>query len=131
MNITDLMVGDLVSYLDDDKLVIVVVKKIDGKDNIVCVRQKDGHVFNTMIEFLIPIPITAKILEHNGFEKEEESYYHNFKDEEFNLVYWLKDYYLEAQNLKNESGADLHCHHVHQLQHTLKVCSIRKEITLP
>lgn len=131
MDITDLMVGDLVAYLDDETLVIVVVKKIDGKDNIVCVRQKDGHVFNTMIDFLLPIPITAKILEHNGFENEGESYYHNFKDDEFNLVYWLKDNYLEAQNPKNESGADMHCCYVHKLQHALKICEIDKEITLP
>ena len=130
MKISELMVDDIVAYLDDDELVPVVVRKIDGQCNIVCVRQSDGHIFNTMIDFLQPISLTPEILEHNGFEKDHELY-QIIEEGEYNLLYWVKDSYLEAQNLKNESGADLHCHHVHQLQHTLKVCSIRKEITLP
>ena len=127
------MIGDLVVYLDGETPVYVVVRKINGDDGIVCLRQSDGHMFNTMIDFLLPIPLTHDILKHNGFEMDHNSYqfYNNSKENEFCLTYWVKDSYLEAQNLKNESGMDLRCRYIHKLQHAIKLCEIDKEITLP
>jgi hypothetical protein len=133
MNIEELIIGDLVVYIDDETPVPVVVRKINGNDGIVCLRQSDGHMFNTMIDFLLPIPLTKEILEHNGFELDHNTYqfYKGNKEKEFNLTYWVKDSYLEGQNLKNESGIDFPCRYVHKLQHALKLMEIDKKITLP
>ena len=47
MKVEELMVGNLVVYFDGETPVFVVVRKINGDDGIVCLRQSDGHVFNT------------------------------------------------------------------------------------
>ena len=67
MDIKELMVGDIVEYLDGDQPIPVVVVKIDGPSDVVCLKQKNGHKFNTTIEYLRPIPLTPEILEKNGF----------------------------------------------------------------
>ena len=55
MKITELKVGDIVQYLDDDKLITVEVRKIDGDGDIVGLKQSNGHRFNVMVDSLIPI----------------------------------------------------------------------------
>ena len=66
------MVGDIVEYLDGDQPIPVVVVKIDGPSDVVCLKQKNGHKFNTTIEYLRPIPLTPEILESIGFERYEQ-----------------------------------------------------------
>ena len=129
MKVEELMVGNIFGYIDEDKLVPVVVMKIDGQSDIVCLRQSDGHIFNTMIDFLLPIIITDKILEHNGFEPDGPIY--RWTSGECEVVYWTTDSYLEAQNPTYDSEIDMPCRSVDRLQNALKICKIDKKITLP
>lgn len=79
-----------------------------------------------------PIPLTAEILEKNGFEKDarNESYY------KWNW-YILQDnvsYDMETGIVRLFKASDLtFCHpigYVHELQHALRLCEIDKEIVL-
>lgn len=75
-----------------------------------------------------PIPITAEILEKNGFKK--EYYYYNLYEEngghlqyyphEWRLDRWYKDDILFRCN----------CHYVNQLQQAFRLCGIDKRIKL-
>ena len=139
MEITELMTGDLLFYMDSDTLVPVVVRKINGEDNVVCLRQSNGHKFNTMIDFLRPIPLTPEILESNGFE--QGTIYENafvFEDEnEHQILVYLKD---RNYTRGSYTYIDAHCgcldisempvNDVHILQHALRLCEIKKEIIL-
>lgn len=138
MEITELMIGDLLFYMDGDTLVPVVVRKINGEDNVVCLRQSSGHKFNTMIDFLRPIPLTPEILEKNGFRIIFESELH---------VSFFRDihcFHTEVkvckcgtfQKLSMYDGLGngvtiIECKYVHQLQQALILCRIDEKITLP
>ncbi len=138
MIVEELIVGNIFGYIDEDKLVPVVVMKIDGQSDIVCLRQSDGHMFNTMIDFLLPIPLTPKILENNGFRTvyESEFYVSYFQD--------IQGFHTEVKvdkcgiflKLSMYDGFGngvtiIECKYVHQLQQALILCRIDKKITLP
>ena len=120
MKVEELMVGNIVGYIDDGQLVPVVVRKINGQDKIVCLRQSDGHVFNTMIDFLQPIPLTDEILIMNG------------------IKYQFGNPWYQGVDLGKEGFAihfGIHCQmqliYLHELQNALRICKIDKQITLP
>lgn len=138
MKIEELMVGNIFGYIDEDKLVPVVVMKIDGQSDIVCLRQSDGHIFNTMIDFLLPIPLTPDILEKNGFRIVFESELHvsYFQDIESFHTEVKVDKIGIYQKLSMRDGLGngvtiVECKYVHQLQQALILCRINKKITLP
>ena len=131
MKIEELMIGDILAYLDDDQLIIVVVKKIDGVSGIVCLRQDNGHIFNTTIEYLLPIPVTADILKKNFPDASDPD----------DLIWWpLEDpgkfcvsfSKTDPENPNNYihkySGI---CKYVHQLQNILRHCGRNDKISLP
>ena len=89
---------------------------------------------------LFPIPLTTEILEKNGFVKynevsdnppydkdEEGNMYYSFKGEHKFWGWWQPNnvYFIPA----NAMG-DLEIKYVHELQHTLKLCGIYKEIEI-
>lgn len=130
MEITELMVGDIVQYPDGKKLITVVVVKVDGSGNVVRLKQKNGHKFNTTIDFLKPLNVTKEILEHNGADT-----FDSFARIELGEYYVIYDYdgfvtiCDEADNIKKISY--LECDYVHQLQHAFSLCKINKQISLP
>ena len=86
------------------------------------------------------IPLTAEILERNGFENdfyhdECVADYHYVRlegysyHEELILIQWCNG----ELNVVNELICDVDmydCYYVHQLQHALRLCNIEKEIEL-
>lgn len=119
------MIGDIVQYLDGKKLITVVVAKIDGSGNVVRLKQKNGHKFNTTIDFLRPIPLTAEILGKN---------FQDFDNDEYTFGWWpherLGAFLVEWQNHKREIVSKL-VYNIHELQHIFLICSINKQISLP
>lgn len=119
------MVGDIVEYLDGDQPIPVVVVKIDGPSSIVCLKQKNGHTFNTAIDFLRPASLSKEILEKN---------FPNFDNGDYTFGWWphenLESFLVEWQNHKREIVSKV-VRHIHELQHVLFICSINKQITLP
>ena len=126
----DLMIGDWV-YRPDcyDKVKEIRQSGIIGFDSL-----------RGLIGFseLKPIPLTPEILEKNGFERAPQiSDVEPFDvDEEgnkhysYNKTFWG---WLQPDNIfcipANGMGW-LHIKYVHQLQHALKLCGIKKEIVL-
>jgi len=132
------MVGDIVQYLDGKKLITVVVVKVDGSGNVVRLKQKNGHKFNTTIDFLRPISLTPDIFEKNGFRV--------IFDGELHVSYFqdIENFHTEVkvdktgiyQKLSMLDGLGngvtiVECKYVHQLQHAFSLCKINKQISLP
>jgi hypothetical protein len=83
-------------------------------------------------EHLEPIPLTAEILEQNGFKKKGNRYgiyddYFDFEMHEYNDGTWLVSYHCCEMSLPDEQL--LICY-IHQLQHFMRHCGIEKEIEL-
>ena len=83
-------------------------------------------------EHLEPIPLTAEILEQNGFKKKGHRYgiyedYFDFEMYEYNDGTWLVSYHCCEMSLPDEQL--LICY-VHQLQHFMRHCAIEKELKL-
>lgn len=138
MDIKELMVGDIVEYLDGDQPIPVVVVKIDGPSDVVCLKQKNGHKFNTTIEYLRPIPLTPEILEKNGFRIvfDGELHVSYFQDIESFHTEVKVDKIGIYQKLSMFDGLGngvtiIECKYVHQLQHAFSICKINKQISLP
>lgn len=83
-----------------------------------------------------PIPLTAEILEKNGWERENDAYV--WKDDEYGykVTIVLSDYghgrfynYVAA-SISNASISGLRIAYVHELQHILKLCRIDKQVIL-
>lgn len=124
-----LMIGDYIS-----------VKPSGMPINVAAVHHKKvayHAVINKLVwvrkSLLEPIPITAEILEKNGFEKIEAKYYRYFLEE--------KDYYESVSVYFDEEpnvqvrvldGSEFRgrIKYVHQLQQASRLCNIRKEIEL-
>ena len=141
MKANELMIGDWVSHFAEGKN--CVVTELRGRKVAVSYTDNNG---NTKYSVLLPemafepIPLTADILERNGFVKsygvsdtppydkdEEGNMYYSFKGEHKFWGWWQPDntYYVPA----NAMG-DIVIKHVHQLQHALRLAGIDKEIEL-
>ena len=144
LKVTDLMVGDLVQIKEKDG------KKLVGAFRVVAIGKtylggvisdfvKNGtismsyiedekRVYETEICNIEPIPLTPEILEKNGLANDPYGC-HFVEDEYMDLeisseeegIYWTINY--------NEY-AILKLKYVHQLQHALRLCGIKKEIEL-
>jgi hypothetical protein len=83
------------------------------------------RILYTVIAFseLEPIPLTPEILEKNGFIK-ERLYCHGTPLQYCVLVdgLWI--------DISGENYFEGKLEYVHQLQHTIRLCGIEKEITL-
>lgn len=92
---------------------------------------------------IFPIPLTAEILEKNGWKKEFDkkpymTFYH-LEDEKYWLMWCISEHTLDIQR-QNKTLLDQYnlcaervviaCDYVHQLQHALRLCGIDKDIVL-
>ena len=130
-------IGDIVEYLDVDQPVPVVVVKIDGPSSVVCLKQKNGHKFNTTIEYLRPIPLTAEMLEKNGFVLENDGwvYYQDAANKEQNYICIGFRHNNEPRkvelNYVNKAQMVIRTiYYVHQLQHAISLCEINKQTNI-
>lgn len=75
-----------------------------------------------------PIPITAEILEKNGFIKDYCYYYLYGENGEY-LQYYPHEWRLDMW-YKDDILFRCKCHDVHQLQQAIRLCGIDKRIKL-
>lgn len=133
MKANDLMIGDWIewqypadtSYHGKYRVVAIEETWVDFLD------ERNYHCSQPYNE-IFPIPLTAEILEKNGFKKDvrNENYY------KWNW-YILEDnasYDMETGMVRIFKASDLTFRHpigyVHELQHALRLCGIEKEIVL-
>ena len=156
MKTTDLMIGDWVKYTSPAYIQVAnITKKKIGYH----IKPKEPYMHYVRACEVEPIPLTPEILEKNGFERRDDLVVDdNFlpfiferldTDECFEvIVYWRDSYSNGAADAFNVvswnehwklhilSGSTLYeyetenCIYVHELQHALKLCGIKKEIVL-
>lgn len=124
MKATELMIGDWVMFKDptDGSKYPVRLKSINA--NSCC--GIEGKSLLSLTDDFEPIPITGEILKKNGFTKSkvfEEWKYKSITYKPFPL------YFISIM----KDSADLklcNCVYVHELQQSLRLCGIKKEIKL-
>ena len=151
MKAKELMIGDWVRITDDDtdQHFDARITGVSGLGNIYAPLPKGEHAYPFSEDCAEPIPITAEILERNGFKKRENDIYHigpryvlaggredslvivTPEDPPVHGVKYLTEIHTHCIG---KSGVNtLHncdIEYVHQLQHALRICGIEKEIQL-
>lgn len=133
LKISDLSVGDWVKVKDDTYKVmgITMLAEFDLCNSSVAYRET--------LDNIEPIPITAEILEKNGWSS--DGMYATLRiDEHRHLEYYyhehrLRKYYCGVDEWQNHAKVNnitfaVHCYSVHQLQHALRLAGVDKEINL-
>lgn len=127
MKATELMIGDWVLTLDSthkEKVFAQVDAIEEGKRSILVTRGCSNWFVD--IDWIEPIPLTAEILERNGFELRNGFFYHRIDDKPHHY-----DFKLENGGVFTSEGYTLQCciyhltiRYVHELQHALRVCRL-------
>lgn len=122
MKANELMLGDWLQHASGKCFQITRLDMwIDGSVHFACGHP---HLWEYNNKFT-PIPLTAEILERNGFEK--------CRIEEIEYIGWRlnEDFSLELNDVDTLTwNEDVAIHYVHELQHALRLCKIEKEIEL-
>lgn len=134
IDIQDLSIGDYVRVkmckwdYDDPDTLDAKVLSIEG--NSVGVGYDEcGIVMSAFVDDLQPIPITAEVLEKNGFTRDRWSKkIWRYEDEESEVVYYIENGVLEIT--ADDCKINLVCTSVAELQHALRLAKVGKEIVL-
>lgn len=118
----DLMIGDWV-YRPDcyDKVVEVRKDTILGSDPL------RGLI---PIADLQPIPLTAEILEKNGFEKHYDEDCIIYTHPQGIIIEMGINYKLSDDGHFYVRGIQHRLYYIHELQHAMRLCGVDKEIML-
>jgi hypothetical protein len=131
----ELMIGDYLYWGKDKVVKVQMIRKYgdnfgidaiynDSVNLYFCTDNDDIYSYN--IDELKPIPLTPDILEKNGFTKELENGSHY----RFTLIdEHIKISILYARSVFQWLGP-LDFKYVHELQHALRLCGIKKEIEI-
>lgn len=130
IKITDLSIGNWVEYDREHYRVI----QIDEESEHVLISGLSG-VRDKHIDYIEPICIKPEMLKKNGFIKENRAY--KWSDEKYRVFVWLKKFShfvdvveMDKQFAVRNSCIEVKKLHVHQLQNTLRLAGIDKEIEL-
>ena len=134
ISVSDLSVGDYIRVkmckwdYDDPDTLDAKVLSIEG--NSVGVGYDEcGIVMSVFVEDLQPIPITAEVLEKNGFTHDKWSKkIWRYEDEESEVKYYIENGVLVITT--GNCKINLVCTSVAELQHALRLAKVEKEITL-
>ena len=130
MKANELMIGDWVQDITP-----VVIDAISNED--ICTYRAEQGYITANPSNLKPIPLTAEILEKNGFERRKldggaEEFviaddYYDIVVYEWSDSIWVFRYESCEMNIPHEQRT---FSYVHNLQHALRECGIDKEIVL-
>ena len=132
MNARDLMIGDYIMFNKNTYIIEEISKK--GWVHLIDNDGSECHVelsSDYILDAITPIPLTAEILEKNGFWCERNVGY-VMEEYEYEIIYDSWDHKLRIlknrKQILNLEFFDEMC--VHELQHALRLCGIDKEIKL-
>ena len=115
------MIGDWVLYNETPQQIL----EISGIDDEVYL-EIDELIHQSEIE---PVPLTPEILEKNGFKEYDGLYRLDITEGTFvNVDFKSKEPFVSIHNTCYRATPI--CRYLHQLQHALKLCGIKKEIEL-
>ena len=112
MEASELMIGDWVNYR--------------GIYNRISPADFDEH-HKEWINEIEPIPLTPEILEKNGFTRSNAFVEWKYEEDDVYIL-WKPFPWIKIQS--EECSVMFPCEFVHELQHALKLCNIKKEINL-
>ena len=116
MKAADLMIGDWVGKVFDDKRIIEDYRQVDWiRTGEIGMRYQ--KVWS--IGCIEPIPLTPEILEKN--EWKETEYWHEYEDGNTIIQYSLSNIWGIINEIEIEH---FKCEYVHQLQHLLRLCGL-------
>lgn len=138
LKISDLSVGDWVMVNGRPRKISVLAEVWNGSNEVlvgyVAHVNPNGYnvVFYKPIEHVKPIPITAEILEQNGFVKNGE--YNEWSNGNWDDIPFigisLSRPSMRIKNLGTDIFLENKVVYVHQLQHALRLAGVDKEINL-
>lgn len=133
ISVSDLSIGDWVQarmvkwdYEDLDITPPMRVAEISSNEVMLQLGSVKHYAF---VEDLQPIPITAEVLEKNGFTHDKWSKrIWRYEDEESEVVYYIEGSRLEITT--DDCKMNITCKGVAELQHALRLAKAGKEIVL-
>ena len=134
LNISHLSVGDWVEYEGLHYPITFVGYGEGGDGSLVNLIRPDLSCFTCKISDIHPIPITAEILEKNGFERSSF-------DGRIGSIFRNGNVWFSYEKKIDMWGVSIYIHdnvaithtalsHIHQLQHALRLAGVDKEINL-
>ena len=156
LKISDLSVGDWVSFdtahltVEGGDIATAFVKKVQqpariksilGDQELIFVEVETEDDFGTIylkMEHIRPIPITAEILEKNGFTRGQRGdFYHYLRLDKNRTLYihastngWRTEITYDAAGILRTTHLVPDMNSVHDLQHALRLAGVDKEINL-
>lgn len=142
MKASELMIGDWVTFKDaveDNNILPVKIVGIGYQyegDEDECLVQIGGSKscdIITIDDEIVGIPLTAEILEKNGFRNigghwyDDAADYYELEIEAYSDSIWRVIYHNTEFNIGDER---VFVGHIHELQHALRLCGIEKEVEL-
>ena len=133
LKISDLSVGDWVRYRDREWEVCSIYQFTEE----VGLFRKDSQICES-IEDIESIPITAEILEKNGFTRGQRGdFYHYLRLDKNRTLYihastngWRAEITYDAAGILRTTHLVPDMNSVHDLQHALRLAGVEKEINL-
>lgn len=124
MEANKLMIGDWVECVDSThkEKVYAQIDAIEEGQTCILVRLDNCNWFLD-ISFIKPIPLTPEILEKNGFSVD-------YRNDDLSYAQSCGDVIGIHIYGKNGLMDEMYFKYVHQLQHALRLCEIKKEIIL-
>lgn len=118
----ELMVGDWIETLNQNKEVCrVQVNEIQEKQ--VSFYHKNHYYLGASYENVKPIALTKEMLEKNGFEFFDSSYFNDI----VSITFFSTGIYFNCHVYKGEvcDVIERHINYVHELQHLLCLCGLK------
>lgn len=137
LNISDLSVGDWVQDMDGNYVKVAGIWQ-GCNFNYQVDLHRDGAIGTIVPCNLHPIPITAEMLEKNGFARGQRgSFYHYLRLDKNRTLYihastngWRVEITYDAAGILRTTHLMPNVVSIHQLQHALRLAGVEKEINL-
>ena len=137
LKISDLSVGD---WVQDKNGIYAKVIGVENWSNgyLLNIELHGVNVGSTPLASAHPIPITAEILESNGFERGRRGdFYHHLRLDKNRTLYihastngWRVEITYDTAGILRTTHLMPDMNSVHELQHALRLAGIDKEINL-
>lgn len=132
LKISDLSVGDWVRYKGKECAIASIYMAAEGYPHEVALTYQGISCEWAYIDHLQPIPITAEILEKNGFIKNGE--YNEWSTGNWDDIPFigisLSRQSMRIKNLGTDIFIENKVVYIHQLQRALRLAGVGKEINL-
>lgn len=136
LKISDLSVGDWVRYKGKEYTIASIYVAAEGYPHEVALTYQGICCGCAYIDYLEPIPITAEILEKNGWKLSKSNWF-EFEDGEWKINIWIGK---SKCNIEISQKREIYAYtyadiqvvksNINTLQHALRFAGIDKEINL-